>query len=74
MAEEFNSERAFARQREILGWVQEARNILSNEVIDYYWDANTDTEAKNEENRDGMRRYIRDARDRLNRILDNDLD
>ncbi len=73
MAEEFDKDRAFARQREILRWVQEPRNILTKDVIDYYWEKVPETEEKNQEYREDMRKYLRDARDHINRLLDGDL-
>lgn len=68
MAQEFDSREAERQQREILARTQEARNLLTREVIDYYWDRKPSSEDAVRANRRAMKRYVDQARDLLDRI------
>jgi len=71
---DFDVDAASRRQREILVWVEEIRDMISKEVINYYWDEIPESEEKNVSNREGMRKYLVQARDRINRLLDGALE
>lgn len=71
---DFDVEAASRRQHEILVWVEEIRDMISKEVINYYWDEIPESEEKNASNREGMRKYLIQARDRINRLLDGALE
>lgn len=73
MAEEFDRDQAMRRQREIITEVQEIRNLLNHEVIDYYYDRAPDSETEVAEHQEGMRRFLRRAAERIDGLLRGDL-
>ncbi len=69
MAEQtFDQERATRTNRELIAEAQRIRDLLSKEVIDYYWEAPT-SEAEEREYHDGMRKFLRQAVERIDDLL-----
>lgn len=56
-------------QRRLLERVQEVRNLLTRDVIDYNWDRQPRSESDAERTRADIRKWLRDANDRLESIL-----
>lgn len=69
MAEEFDIDRAKREQHDILVRVQEVRNMLTNDVINHYWERTPRSDADVRRTRDDMRDYLRRASESIDRIL-----
>ncbi len=68
MAETFDRERAGERHQEIIRAAQRVRDGITKDVIDYYYNAPT-SEAHDHEQREGMRKFLRLAAERIDDIL-----
>jgi predicted solute-binding protein len=70
---DYNSEEANEKQKRYLERIEDATNIIRNEVLNYYFEKYPDTEDEARENLDGIYRYLKNAREEINYVLD-DLD
>lgn len=69
MADDFDTSRAKRELRDVLERVQAVRNILTNDVINYNWEKQPRSEAEADRINADMRKYLREAYDRLDAIL-----
>lgn len=70
---EYDTRAAKDRQRDILADVQGIRNTLTKEIIDYYWDRTPSSDRNEEENRSGIRKYLRVALSEIEDLLNGPL-
>lgn len=70
---DYNSEEANEKQKRYLERIEDATNIIRNEVLNYYFEKYPDTEEEARDNLDGIYRYLKNAREEINYVLD-DLD
>lgn len=69
----FDSQTATEKHRAILRDVNNIRDIISNEVYNYYYDRTIDSEAEEQEVRDGMRKHLRIAVREIDELLNGKL-
>ncbi|HYE23043.1 MAG TPA: hypothetical protein VEA92_01160 [Candidatus Paceibacterota bacterium] len=69
MADEFDTTRAMREQRALLERVQTVRNLLTHDIIDYNWEKQPRSEADAERIRTDIRKWLRDAHERIDSIL-----
>ncbi len=70
MAEEFNREAAAIRHEELLREIERMRDGINADVIEFYL-RNPETAKEESEKREGIRKYLRIAEQRINDLLDN---
>lgn len=66
---EFDTRGAATEQREFLARVQRMRDGINADVIDYYYNRAPRSEEESRANREGFRRYLRTARERIDDLL-----
>ncbi len=72
MADSFDTNLAGERHNEIIREVEKIRDGLSSDVINYYYkDPISEDEEKTQ--RDGMRKYLKIASERINNLLNGKL-
>lgn len=70
MADEtFDSEAATERLKRVIYKVEDIRNVLNKEIIDYYYDSRPQSADDEERDRSAIRRYLRIATDDINALL-----
>jgi hypothetical protein len=69
---DFDQSTAASRHKWIIEEVQAIRDGITNDVINYYYDAPTSADEEREK-REGMRKFLRAARDRIDDLLGNQL-
>lgn len=72
MSNIFNIEEAKHRHDDIIHEVKRIRDELSRDVIDYYYDDPISDEQEHNK-REGMRKYLRIARDKIEALLNGKL-
>lgn len=72
MSDDFNEVQAREEHQQIIYEVQRIRDGLTKDVIDYYYNAPTSAEHDREQ-RDGMRKYLRIASERIHDLLNGKL-
>jgi len=72
MSDLFNIEGAAEKHESIIRDIQRIRDGISKDVIDYYY-GNPETEEEEREKREGMRRYLLEARERIDDVLESKL-
>lgn len=70
MADEFDSSAAARRHDDMMRQAQGIRDMLSRELIDYYYNSYPTSEDQERQQISGMRRYLQNARDRIGDLLD----
>lgn len=68
MSESFSIERAAEEHESIITNVQRIRDGISKDVIDYYYN-NPETEEQEQTKREGIRRYLLEASERIDTLL-----
>ena len=68
MSDSFNLETAAEEHENIIREIQRIRDGISRDIIDYYY-SNPETEDEERTKREGMRRYLFQASDRINYLL-----
>ena len=72
MADEFDVSAAVEKHERIIRQVQNIRDGLTKDVIDYYY-KDPQTEAEERDKNAGMRKYLQIAREDIDRLLNGDL-
>ena len=72
MSDAFNQEQAREDHQQIILAAQHIRDGLTKDIIDYYYNAPTSAEHDREQ-RDGMRKYLRIASERIHELLNGKL-
>lgn len=68
MPDLFNIERAADEHENIIRDIQRIRDDISKDVIDYYF-ASPTTEEEEKSKREGMRRYLLEASEKIDNLL-----
>ncbi len=69
MNETFDTARATQKKQDIINDVRVARDLLTNDIINYYWDTRIETEADLRAFKEAVRRYARRAAQELDAII-----
>lgn len=65
----FDKQTALERHSAILREVKRIRDGINIDVLDYYWERRPDTEEEEREFREGMRKYLKIAAERIDDLL-----
>lgn len=68
MPDSFNIERAAEEHENIIREIQRIRDSISKDVIDYYYN-NPETKEEEKTKREGMRKYLLQASERIDDLL-----
>ncbi len=68
MADDFDRDQAGERHRAVIQEAQRIRDGITTDVIDYYYNA-PESEEQDREYREGMRKFLRIAAERIDALL-----
>ena len=67
--ETFDKNLGLSEHKEIMREIQRIRDGINIDIIDYYWDRIPDTWEEEKEMRDGMRKFLKIAQERIHDLL-----
>lgn len=73
MPDTFDKDRAAREHQEIMEEAQRIRNGITTDVIDYYWDRLPTSDDDARQQREGIRKYLIIAAERIDDLLKNRL-